>query len=40
MSEKKKYHPIGILIMLVIIAFLAYVTIGVISEGIMNIYYP
>lgn len=40
MSEKEKYHPIGVLIMLVIIAFLAYVTIGVISEGLMNIYNP
>lgn len=40
MSEKEKYHPVGILIMLVIIAFLAYVTIGVISEGVMNIYNP
>ena len=40
MSEKEKYHPIGVLIILVIIAFLAYVTIGVISEGLMNIYNP
>jgi hypothetical protein len=40
MEKKEKYHPIGILIILILIAFLAYVTIGVISEGLMNIYNP
>lgn len=40
MEKKEKYHPIGILIILILIAFLAYVTFGVISEGLMNIYNP
>jgi hypothetical protein len=40
MEEKRKPHPIGVLIVGIVIAFFLYCAITVIGEGLMNIYDP
>lgn len=40
MEEKKKPHPIGILLLIPIVVFLIWIAYQVLAEGIMNIVDP